>query len=191
LASRTDGWTGGGGVELGGVLGGWCDVDGCGADDVGRGGLVDGRVVVGTAEVDGWAEDDTDEVRDRDVELDGAAEDVVDAVPDTVGCALVDPDVRPGTDAPGVPSGTPETSTEPLTNGIARSARCPPPRSNTAAPPAPSRQTTSTRTATRPTDTAAAGPTSPPARNAPHSAQTNSSSATRPQRGHVVISRLQ
>ena len=177
--SRTSGVSGG---ELGGVLLGGreveCDVDGCGAAEVGAG-LLDERGVelLGCADVDAVG----DGVRVRVAEV------------DVEGPLATPPSARAEVDSPGEPSGAFESSTGLLTNGIDWSARCPPPLllSNSAAPPAPSRQTMSTSTATRPTDTAAAGPASSPARNAPQPAQTNSSSASRPHRGHVAISRIQ
>ena len=176
-----DSRTSGAGVgELGGgLLGGRdieCDLDGCGAADVRAGRLDEGGAeLLGCADVDG----DGDGFRVRVAEV------------DVEGCPT--PSARAGPDPPGEPSGALDSSTGLLTNGIDWSTWCPPPLlpSNTAAPPAPSRQTISTRTATRPTDTTVAASVSSPARNAPQPAQTNSSSASRPHRGHVAISRIQ
>jgi hypothetical protein len=164
--SRTDGCGGGGELlDGGGPDDGW-DVDGCGAGEDLGGPLVRGRPV------DGDGAGDLDECRDLGAPLDPEA--VVDGDTDADPC---DP-----------PNGALDNCTGLLPEG-ARPTGCPPPpcRSNTTAAPAPSRQTISTSTATRATDTAGAGPTSPAARNAPQSGQTNSSSVSRPHLGHPVI----
>lgn len=161
---RTSGVSGGElGDELGGLLVGGreleCEVEGCGAADVdaARFGDVDADLL-GRAEVEAVGEG----VRVRVAEVD------VDGCP--VGVGDGDPELT----APGEPSGAFESSTGLLANAADRSTGCPPPpRSSSAAPPAPSRQTRSTSTATRPTETAAAGPVSSPAKNAPQPAQTN------------------
>lgn len=173
----------GGGLLGGGLLGGRVverDVDGCGAADVDAGRVDDGRVELGAADVERCAEAVGDGVRDFVADADTES--------DRVGCPDAD-----DPSSPGAPNGTLDSSTGLLTIGIDPAVRRSPPPlfNNQAAPPAPSRQTSSTSSATRPTATEVVASVSSPARNAPQPAQTNSSSASRPHRGQVAISRIQ
>jgi hypothetical protein len=170
---------------LGGcVVGGRVEDEGCGAgvrEDVGAVGLWLGEGVR-----DGVA--DRDRLREADALVDG----------------LVDAEFVAGRDArlddpvTGGPPGTGNDRSGCVDNvpgsvgPVPASGLLPPPwLSSRTAPTAAMTQTISTSSATPRTDTSLAGLSSDPTpRNAPHSPQTNSSSATRPHRGHVVISRI-
>jgi hypothetical protein len=161
-------------VDGAGVVG--LDVLGCGAAlVVAEPGAVDRD---GCAELEAGDEDEDEEAEVRAVELSAA---VVARLEASGGSELT----------PGVPSGALDSGNE-APGGAPSVVVSSPLRNKTAAAPTPSRQTRIASSATRRTGTSPAGPSSrSTARNAPQSAQTNSSSATRPHCGHVVISRIQ
>lgn len=167
-------------VLLGGRVDEGCvDDDGCGAGVVGVTGALELRLADGDGEA----------VRDRLRDGDGLA--VGEVV--RVRCTRLD-DRGAGAPAPVEPEPSGALDNAPkLVGAVSETALPPPPWfSSTMAPTAPTTHTSRTSSATLPTGTAAVGSSSEPAaRNAPQPAQTNSSSATRPQRGHVVISRIQ